>query len=107
EIARALKVSTILEGSVRKSGNRLRVSVQLVNGANGYHLWTERYDREMKDLFDIQDEITLSVVDALKLELVSKEKSGVFKRGTENAEAYQLYLKGRFLWNRRDPDDLA
>ncbi len=106
EIGKVLHVATILEGSVRKSGNRLRVSVQLINVADGYHIWADRYDREMKDIFDIQDEITLSVVEALRVKLVPTAKSVVLKRGTENPEAYQLYLKGRFLWNRRDADDL-
>ncbi|HZH34368.1 MAG TPA: protein kinase, partial [Pyrinomonadaceae bacterium] len=75
EIGRALNVKTILEGSVRKSGNRLRIIVQLVNAADGFHLWSERYDRQMRDIFDVQDEITLAVVDALKVKLFGKERS--------------------------------
>ncbi|HKZ78846.1 MAG TPA: hypothetical protein VJ124_11130, partial [Pyrinomonadaceae bacterium] len=66
EIGNALNVKTVLEGSVRKSGNRLRITVQLINAVDGYHLWSEKYDREMKDVFDVQDEITLAVVEALK-----------------------------------------
>jgi TolB-like protein/Flp pilus assembly protein TadD len=97
DIGQKLGVKTVLEGSVRKSGSRLRISVQLVNAADGYHLWSERYDREMQDIFDVQDEITLSVVDALKLKLFGDEKAAVVKRYTENPEAYKAYLKGRYL----------
>src|SRR5207253_8282393 len=74
EIGRALHVNSVLEGSVRKSGNRLRITVQLINATDGYHLWSERYDREMKDIFDVQDEITLAVIDALKLKLLGDAK---------------------------------
>ena len=97
EIARKLSVRAILEGSVRKSGDQMRITVQLINAADGYHLWSERYDREMKDIFDIQDEITLAVVDALKIKLFGAERSAVVKRHTENTEAYRAYLKGRYL----------
>ena len=106
-IGRALNVSSVLEGSVRKSGNRLRITVQLVNAADGYHLWSERYDREMKDIFDIQDEIALAVVDVLKVKLLGKEKAAVLKRYTENVEAYQLYLKGRYYWWKTAPEEFA
>ena len=106
EIGRTLGVNTILEGSVRKSGNRLRITIQLVNTADGYHLWSERYDRAMSDIFDVQDEITLAVVDALKVKLLGKEKAAVFKRYTENTEAYQLYLKGRYYLNKWTADGL-
>ena len=96
EVGQKLNVREVLEGSVKKSGNRLRISVQLVNVADGFHLWSERYDREMKDIFDIQDEITLAVVDALKVTLLGGDKPAVLKRPTENTEAYELYLKGRY-----------
>ena len=99
-IARALNVDTVLEGSVRKSGSRLRITAQLINAADGYHLWSEKYDRELKDIFDIQDEITLAIVDALKVRLMGPEKAGVLQRATESAEAYQLYLKGRYHANK-------
>jgi serine/threonine-protein kinase len=95
EIGRALNVRSILEGSVRKAGNRVRITVQLINSADGYHLWSERYDRDMEDIFEVQDEITLAVVDALKLKLLGSEKSAVLKRHTNSAEAYQSYLRGR------------
>ena len=107
EIGSKLGVKTVLEGSVRKSGSRLRITVQLVNAADGYHLWSERYDREMLDIFDIQDEITLAVVDALKLKLLGAERSAVLKKGTENAEAHDLYLRGRALWSRRTYADFT
>ena len=96
KIGETLNVSTLLEGSVRRSGNRLRISVQLVNAAEGYHLWSESYDREMQDIFDVQDEITLAVVDALKVKLLGGEKAAILKRYTENPEAYDLYLNGLY-----------
>ena len=96
EIGQKLNVSTVLEGSVRKASNRLRITAQLVNVADGYQLWSERYDRELQDVFDVQDEITLMVVDALKMKLLGEEKAAVLKRYTDNTEAFQLYLKGRY-----------
>jgi adenylate cyclase len=105
EIARKLSVKTVLEGSVRKSGDRIRVTVQLINAADGYHLWSERYDREINDIFAVQDEITLAVVDALKVKLLQGERSAILKKATDNPEAYQLYLRGRAFWNRRTPAD--
>ena len=101
EIGRALGVTTVLEGSVRTSRGRMRIAVQLVNAADGFHLWSERYDREMRDIFDVQDEITLAIVDALKIKLFGDERTAALKRGTENAEAHELYLRGRFSWNQR------
>ena len=100
EVGRKLNVRTVLEGSVRKVGNRLRVTTQLINVADGYHLWSERYDRQMEDIFDVQDEITLAVVDALKVKLLGEEKAAVLKRYTDNTEAYELYLKGRYHYNK-------
>lgn len=98
EIADQLGVTLVLEGSVRKSSSRLRITAQLVNAADGYQLWSERYDREieMRDLFEVQDEITLAVLDALKLKLPGGERAAVLKRPTANVKAYELYLKGRF-----------
>ena len=106
EIGNALHVNTVLEGSVRKAGNRIRITVQLVNAADGYHLWSERYDREMRDIFAIQDEITISVVNALKLKIFGIRKTALLKRYTEQPEAYHLYLQGRFFWNKRTPDGI-
>ena len=105
QIGKVLHVKTILEGSVRKSGNRLRITAQLINAADGYHLWSERYDREMKDIFDVQDEITLAVVDALKVKLFGEEQDAVLKRHTRNPEAHEFYLRGLFYFNRFTPDD--
>ena len=99
EIGHALNVKSILEGSVRKSGNRLRIMAQLINAADGYHLWSERYDREMKDIFDVQDEITLAVVDALKIKLLGREET--VEPPTRDTAAYELYLKGRSLLYQR------
>jgi serine/threonine-protein kinase len=101
DIGRKLKVKTILEGSVRKAGNRLRITAQLVDVNDGYHLWSEKYDREMEDIFAIQDEISLAIIDKLKLKLLKEEKATLIKRYTDNLEAYDLYLKGRYFWNRR------
>ncbi|HEV8369775.1 MAG TPA: winged helix-turn-helix domain-containing protein [Pyrinomonadaceae bacterium] len=104
EIGAALGVKSILEGSVRRSGNRLRITAQLANAADGYQLWSERYDREMRDIFDVQDEITLAVVGALKVKLLGKEKAALLKRYTESTEAYHLYLKGRYFWFKSTPE---
>jgi serine/threonine-protein kinase len=104
EIGQKLKVESILEGSVRKAGNRLRITAQLIKVADGYHLWSEQYDRVITDIFDIQDEITLAIVDSLKIELLAGENQAVTKRYTENVEAYHLYLKGRYYWNKMNID---
>lgn len=100
EIARKLGVVTILEGSVRKLGNRVRITVQLVNVADGFHLWSERYDRDMQDIFALQEEIAHSIAAKLKVTLKGEQQSLV-KAGTDNLEAYELYLKGRALAYRR------
>ena len=104
EIGRTLNVRSILEGSVRKAGNRVRITVQLINASDGYHLWSERYDRDMEDIFEVQDEITLAVVDALKVKLLAPEKQAMLKRHTNDAEAYQLYLRGRYFFYKRTPE---
>jgi serine/threonine protein kinase/Tfp pilus assembly protein PilF len=98
-----LNVGTVLEGSVRRAGNRLRISAQLVNVTDGYHLWSERYDREMKDIFEVQDEIAGSIAQRLKVTLKIGRQASV-RAGTDNLEAYQLYLKGRALLYRRGLD---
>ncbi len=97
EIGRKLNVETILEGSVRKAGKRVRITAQLVNIADGYHLWSEKYDRELEDIFAIQDEIGLSVANKLKVELLGEEKKAILKRHTLDLEAYNLYLKGVYF----------
>jgi serine/threonine protein kinase/Tfp pilus assembly protein PilF len=95
EIGRKLKVSTFLEGSVRKMGNRLRITAQLVNVADGYHLWSERYDREMEDIFAIQDDISQAIVKALRVILSEGEKKQIEKARAVNVQAYDYYLRGR------------
>jgi len=104
EIGHKLNVNTILEGSIKKAGNRLRITAQLVDVADGYHLWSERYDREMEDIFAIEDEISLAIVDKLKVRLLSGEKEKLMKRYTDNLEAYSFYLKGRYYWNSLTPE---
>jgi adenylate cyclase len=98
EIARTLGVSHILEGSVRKSGGRVRISAQLIDGQTGGHAWAERYDRELTDIFEIQDEISKAIVEALKVKLLPEEKEAIENRGTSNPEAYDLYLIARQAW---------
>jgi serine/threonine protein kinase/Flp pilus assembly protein TadD len=101
EIANKLHVANILDGSVRRAGNRVRVTVQLVDARKGFQLWSERYDRQMEDIFDVQDEIARAIAEKLKLTLTIGPK-----RATENLEAYELYLKGRHYWHQRSPSSL-
>ena len=95
EIGRKLGVDTIVEGSIRKSGDRLRITAQLVKTSDGYHLWSERFDREVQDVFTIQDEIGRSIVDALKVELTDREKKALSKVHTTDLDAYEFYVRGR------------
>jgi serine/threonine-protein kinase len=106
QIANDLGVETVLEGSVRKSGSRLRITAQLINAADGSHLWSEAYDRDMADVFAIQDEISLAIVNELKPTLLGGKGAGPLKRATANPEAYNLYLRGRWFWNKRTPPNL-
>ena len=101
EIGTRLKVGTILEGSVRKAGNRLRITVQLINAPDGYQIWSQRYDRDMDDVFAVQDEIALAVVEKLKVQLGGVDEADLVKRPTDDLEAYSLYLQGRYFWTRR------
>jgi len=105
DIGRELQVTAVLEGSVRRAGNRLRVTAQLTNVADGYHIWSERYDREMADVFAIQDEIVESIVGALAPALAGEAKRAV-RRPTDNLDAYERYLKGRHFWHFRTATDL-
>jgi len=98
QVGEKLGVASVLEGSVRKVGNRIRITAQLINVENGYHLWSETYDRQLEDVFAIQDEISRAIVDALKLRLGSD--AGQLVAPTKNLEAYTLYLKGRFFFNK-------
>ncbi len=104
EIGRKLDVGTVLEGSIRKAGNRLRVTAQLINVEDGFHLWSQRYDMEMHDVFAIQDEITAAIVDNLKVKLLAGETAALRKRSTEDPEAYNLYLKGLYFYARPSPE---
>jgi len=101
KVGQKLGVSSVLEGSVRKQGNRLRVTAQLVNVEDGFHLWSERYDRDLDDIFAIQDEIALFITEKLKVTLLEDDYAIVTKTHTKHTEAYELYLKGRFYLNRR------
>jgi serine/threonine-protein kinase len=100
EIGERLKVKTVLEGSVRRVGQRVRITAQLINAADGYHLWSERYDRDVEDVFEIQDEIARTIVDRMKVKLGAAESEAFGRGQTENVEAYELYLRGRHCWNR-------
>ena len=113
EIAKTLKVSSILEGTIRRSGDRLRVTAQLTNASDGLALWSDRYEREMKDVFDVQDDIAGSIVDALKMKLApsaaaqqSGRQGGAAQSGTEDLGAYDLYLRGRYFWHQRGNEAL-
>jgi TolB-like protein/Tfp pilus assembly protein PilF len=97
EIGRQLGVEAVLEGSVRKSGDRVRITSQLINVDNGYHLWSESYDREIKDIFAIQDEIALCIAEALNVRLTEREVSTIRKVPTQSVRAYEYYLQGRQL----------
>jgi adenylate cyclase len=95
KVARELNVSHVLEGSVRKAGGRVRITAQLVHGASNDSVWAERYDRDLNDIFALQDEISQAIVKALKLKLLPEEKQAIERRGTDNVEAYNLYLMAR------------
>ena len=101
ELGHKLGVATVIEGSVRKSGNRLRVNAQLVSAGDGYELWSESYDRELADVFAVQEEIARSIAAALRLRLGHQTDSALGERPTGDLDAYDLYLKGRFAWNQR------
>jgi len=98
EVARTLNVSHVVEGSVRKAGGRVRITAQLIAGDTGRHLWAERYDRDLTDIFAIQDEISHAIVEALQLRLLPEEKKAIESRGTSNSEAYRFYLMARQQW---------
>jgi adenylate cyclase len=105
QVAQKLRVSHVLEGSVRKAGARVRITAQLIDGAGGAHVWAERYDRELNDIFAIQDEISKAIVDALKLKLLPDEKKAIAHRGTTNVDAYNIYLMARQYWITGDFGD--
>ena len=98
DVAKTLGVDHVLEGSVRKAGNRVRITAQLIDGKAGDHLWADRYDRDLTDIFEIQDEISKEIVRALKIKLLPEEEQAIERRGTDNAQAYNLYLMARQQW---------
>jgi adenylate cyclase len=95
QLAGQLKVSHVLEGSVRKAAGRVRITAQLIDGSNDNHIWAERYDRDLNDIFALQDEISQAIVDALKVKLLPEEKKAIEQHGTDNVDAYNLYLMAR------------
>ena len=101
EIGQELSVNTILEGSVQKSGDYIRVNAQLINVEDGFHLWAETYDRELKNVFEIQSDLAENIAKALKTNLTIEEKQVLNKNPTDNLEAYNIYLVGRHFWNMR------
>jgi len=105
-IGERLKVKTLLEGSVRKSGDAVRITVQLVDADSGFQLWSERYDRKLLEIFSIQEEIARMIVQTLKVKLLPGQTGRLVKRYTENLEAYTLYLEGRYYWNKRSNEGL-
>jgi len=106
EIGRALGVGAILEGSIRKAGSRLRVTAQLIDAGTGMHIWSERFDREERDIFDIQDEISAAIVANLKVALLGGEKAAMSRRSTTDPEAYNLYLKGLYFTARPNAESM-
>jgi adenylate cyclase len=107
EVGRELGVKTVLEGSVRKAGNRVRITAQLIDAASGGHLWAERYDRDLDDIFAVQDEVTRAIVDALKVRLTPDESARVGRRGTADVDAYDLYVRGRQQLQRYTAESVA
>jgi TolB-like protein/Tfp pilus assembly protein PilF len=106
EIARQLGVVNILEGSVQKANDQVRVNVQLINALTDAHLWADTYDRKLIDTFAVESDVAQKIAASLEAKLSGSEKRAIAARPTENTEAYQLYLKGRFFWNKRTGDDL-
>src|SRR5262249_26454482 len=101
QIAKQLGVLNILEGSVQKANDQVRVNVQLINALTNSHLWAEIYDRKLTDIFAVESDIAKTIADTLQAKLTGSEKQLMAKRPTENSAAYELYLKGRFFWNKR------
>jgi TolB-like protein/Flp pilus assembly protein TadD len=106
QIAKQLGVAHVLEGSVQKANDQIRVNVQLINALTDAHLWAETFDRKLTDIFAVESEIAKTIADTLQAKLTSSEQHAIAARPTENTEAHQLYLKGRFFWNKRTGNDL-
>jgi len=106
EIGRELRVGSVLEGSFRKAGNKIRVTTQLIDVAEDKHLWTQNYDRNLDDVFEVQSDVAKQVADVLRVKILSPERERIEKKPTDSTSAYTLYLKGRYLWNTRGLEDL-
>lgn len=107
QIGAKLGVAHVLEGTVRWAGKKVRINVQLINTSDGYHTWSEVYDRELEDIFEVQDEISAKIVSSLKENFaITEKKENIVKPPTENLEAYNLYLKGKYYWNKSNPEDI-
>jgi len=106
-IAKQLGVAHILEGSVQKAGDRVRVNVQLINAMSDAHLWADTFDRQLTDIFAVESEIAKTIAETLQARLTGSEKIAITTKPTENPEAHELYLKGRYFWNRRTAENLA
>ena len=106
DIAKQLGVLNILEGSVQRAADQVRVTVQLINATTDAHLWAETYDRKLTDIFAVESDVAKTIADTLHAKLTGSEKSAIAKRPTADTEAYELYLKGRFFWNKRTGPDL-
>jgi adenylate cyclase len=102
QIAQKLNVENVLEGSLRREGNRIRITAQLINARNGFHIWSETFERELQGVFAVQDEITRSIVDALKIKLAVAPPA----HAEQNTEAYDLYLQGLYFSNKSDEEQL-
>jgi TolB-like protein len=106
KIGEELQVSTVLEGSVRREGGSVRVTAQLVNAADGYHIWSKTYDRELKNMFALEDELARSIAQALAPRLGAREPAALVRPPTASTAAHDDYLKGRYVWNQRTPESL-
>jgi adenylate cyclase len=106
EVAKQLGVANVLEGSVQRMADRVHVNVQLIKAASDAHLWAEAYDRKLTDIFAVESEIAKTIADTLQAKLTGSERNAIVAQPTENTEAHQLYLKGRYLWNRRTGENL-
>jgi adenylate cyclase len=104
EIAKQLGVANILEGTVQKAADQVRVNVQLINAENDSHLWADKYDRKLADIFAVESEVATKIAETLQAKLTGAEQHAIVARPTENSEAYQLYLKGRYFWNKFTPE---
>src|SRR6201993_5514186 len=105
-IAGQLGVANILEGSVQRTGDQVRVNVQLIKGVTDTHLWADTFDRHLTDIFAVESEIAKTIAETLRAKLSGSEQSAIAARPTENTDAYQLYLRGRFFWNKRTGQNL-